>query len=255
VLMSEDAQPLASELMLQPERDIPDEAAGIHGITTEQARKLGMDRAEGIRKIASKLQKWVAPDRPLVGHNLSYDLTVLDREMRRVGAGRVIVSRGLPCISTPEGLQPFYAIDTFVLDKGVDKYRPGTRKLEPTAEYYGVPMESGSAHGAVADVIASIRIAIRIAGRSRWDLDDLIAHYRDRKNPGEVAQMFRSIGTLDLPEFYRVQVGWAMEQAVSLRAHFRKTGKDWQSVSTEWPIRSVPDGEQIETVSTGEEQA
>jgi DNA polymerase III epsilon subunit-like protein len=221
--------PQPMELMLQPERDIPEGAAAIHGITTERARAEGVLREAGIAQIVATIAELVGPERPVVGHNVgSYDLTLLDREMRRLGLGRLerernvfgtidqvrlIVGDDLACT--------FPVIDTLVLDKAVDKYRKGKRKLEVTAAHYGVPMAEGSAHGATADVVASIRIAIAIANR----------------------YAATEIGAMRLPDLHCAQVRWAGEQAAGLADYFRRSGKteEAEGVSGEWPFRSFTD--------------
>lgn len=230
--------PQPMELMLQPERDIPAEATAIHGITTERARDEGVLREAGIAQIVATIADLAGPERPVVGHNVgNYDLTLLDREMRRTEIGRLerernvfglidqvrlVVGDDLACT--------FPVIDTYVLDKAVDKYRKGKRKLEFAAQHYGVPMAEGSAHGATADVVASIRIAIAIARR-----------YADSE-----------IGAVSLAELHARQVRWAAEQAEGLRQYFVKQGNTEaaSSVSGAWPFRPFDAGELLDTVTT-----
>jgi hypothetical protein len=84
---------------------------------------------------------------PVVGFNLCYDLTLLDRELRRHGR---------------PPLEPGYVIDAFVLDKHVS-YRRGPRKLVDQCQHYGVRIDG--AHDAAADALAAARVAWRIAQR------------------------------------------------------------------------------------------
>ena len=227
----------ANEIMVQPERDIPEGASKIHGITTEQAREHGMPREMAIASIAATLATFAGPECPVVGHNVGgYDLTVLDRELRRTGVGHLEIEDNVFAqigqVRLWIGAQlatVFPVIDTLVLDKAVDKYRRGRRQLAPTAQHYGAPMAEGSAHGATADVIASLRIAIAIANRYAAG----------------------AIGAMSLAELHAAQIRWAGEQADGLREYFRKSGTgDPAGVSGEWPLRSLADGEVIETVST-----
>jgi DNA polymerase-3 subunit epsilon len=248
------------ELMLQPERDIPAAATAIHHITTQQAMRDGALREVGIAQIVATIGELAGEYRPLVGHNVSYDLTVLDREMRRTGIGRLATvaddfgSLGQVWIVPVSGdrLGPIPVIDTFVLDKAIDKYRPGKRQLSFVAAHYGVPMAEGSAHGATADVIACLRIAIVIAGRTQWDMDDLLACYRDRRKPFEVAAALQELGGIELAELHVRQQRWAGEQAMGLRDHFlRHPDKgDAKSVDGRWPIRPLDQDETVETVDT-----
>jgi DNA polymerase-3 subunit epsilon len=152
-----------------------------------------------------------------------------------------------------------------VIDKAVDRYRPGKRKLAVTAEHYGVPMAEGSAHGATADVYASLRIAWTIAkrcsmangeGRDGYDMqlcNEIMEIYRDRTYPNKVAQSFAEVGRLTLPELHAAQARWARDQAKGLREHFIKNPDkgDPDTVDGSWPLRRLTDGASaIETVST-----
>lgn len=251
--------PQPMELMLQPERDIPQEAIDVHGITTERARDEGVPREMGIGQIAATIAELAGPEVPVVGHNVVYDLTLLDREMRRLGIGRLEIERddfgSLEQVRMYIGGNPavtFPVIDTLVLDKAIDPYRKGSRRLVDAATFYGVAMAEGSAHGATADVIASLRIAITIAGRTRWENDDLTACYRDRRKPGEVAAAFFNLRDRSLPDLHCAQVRWKQEQAAGLRDYFLSKGNTEAaaSVSLDWPIQPVGENEAAETVDT-----
>lgn len=162
--------------------EIPDEAANIHGITTEQARAEGTPLAEAVAEIVAALTQVTASGVPVVAMNARYDLTVLDREARRFGIDPL-----------PAG---FPVVDPFVLDKRFDKYRRGSRKLTALCEHYQVPI--GDAHSADADAIAACRVAWRQGTK------------------------YRELAGLSLENLHTAQVGWAAEQAASLQEYFRK---------------------------------
>lgn len=228
-------KPSTDEVLAQPERDIPDEAAGIHGITTEMARANGHPRADVVREVAARLAL-AGPECPVVGHNVRYDLTVLDREMRRTQVGWLEIERNIAAemgivVMVRDGgpikRSAFPVIDTLVLDKAVDRYRRGKRQLEVVARHYGAPMDEGAAHGATADVVASLRIAIAIANQG---------HHAD----------------LTTHDIHLRQTEWAAEQARSLRQYFienPKPGRDPAGVREEWPFIPVA-RDTIETVDT-----
>lgn len=140
--------------------EIPDEAAAIHGITTEQARAEGTPLAEAVAEIVAALTQVILSGIPIVAMNARYDLTVLDREARRFGI---------------EPLVAGHVVDPYVLDKRFDKYRRGSRKLTALCEHYEVPI--GDAHSADADAIAACRVAWRQGQRypelSGLSLDNL----------------------------------------------------------------------------------
>ena len=133
--------------LLDPGIDIPEAASAIHGITTEKARNEGQPAHEGVGEIADQLAAFWALGYPVVGFNLVYDCTLLDRELRRHGR---------------RPLDPGYCVDAFVLDKHVS-YRRGSRKLVDQCAFYGVRIDG--AHNAAADALAAARVAWRIATR------------------------------------------------------------------------------------------
>jgi DNA polymerase-3 subunit epsilon len=246
------------ETMLQPERDIPQEAIDIHGITTERARDEGVLREVGIASIATTIAELAGPEVPVVGHNVVYDLTLLDRELRRLGLGRLEIEREVfaqiqqvRMVLGERLVATFPVIDTLVLDKAVDPYRKGSRRLVDAATFYNVPMAEGAAHGATADVIASLRIAITMARRCEEPSATLFERYRDRKKPQEVVAAFYALGARSLADLHCAQVKWKAEQAERLREYFRQKGTaDPDKVSTDWPVQAIGEDEAVETVST-----
>lgn len=196
------AQPVqAANWLANPGIPIPEGAAAVHGITTEHAVAEGAPAAEVVEQVITALAQCVTAGQPIVAMNASYDLTLLDREARRHGI------RPLTDL-----VQPF-VIDPHVLDKAVDKYRRGGRKLTDLCQHYRVPLDG--AHSADADAIAACRVAWRIG------------------------QQHPQIGAAALPDLHAWQVKWAREQAEGLAAYFRRTpGKEDQAdgVRTEWPL-------------------
>lgn len=173
---------------------IPDEAAAIHGISTEQARAEGVPLAEAVTEIIAGLTQAILSGIPIVAMNARYDLTLLDREAERLGLAAL-----------PAGP----VIDPFVIDKQVDKYRPGKRTLTALCQHYAVPLDA--AHSADADAIAACRVAWR----------------QGAQHP--------ALSLMTLDELHTAQTKWAAEQAASLQEYFRK--KDPQAVvEGAWPI-------------------
>lgn len=150
--------------LVNPGIDIPAEATAIHGVTTEKARAEGVGPALAVVEIVGRLYDGWNAGAPVVGHNVVYDLTVLDRELRRVGGPE---SRGL-VIRGP-------VIDTLCLDHAIDRYRKGKRNLTAACEHYDVRLDG--AHDATEDALASARIAWRMCQRypslAAMSLDDL----------------------------------------------------------------------------------
>ncbi|MFK5689570.1 exonuclease domain-containing protein [Ornithinimicrobium sp. LYQ92] len=191
---------------VDPGIPIPDGAAAIHGITTEHARTHGGDPALATADLAQRLLEAVAEGYPVVGHNVTYDLTLLWAECMRHGhyglAGQL------------QAIEP--VIDTFVLDKMVDTYRKGSRKLVDVTKHYGVTLTAEQAHGAAADALA--------AGRVAWT----------------IAHRFPEV-QVDLPELHALQVRAKREQSESFGRYLVRQGKT-DDVSRDWPIQPAPQG-------------
>ncbi|WP_342024047.1 3'-5' exonuclease [Arthrobacter citreus] len=136
------------EWLAAVEEDIPDEAAAIHGVSTERARAEGRPAPEVTAEIAGVLGGFFAAGVPVLAFNACYDFTVLNRECERFG------------LTAPA---PAPVIDPYILDKQVDRYRRGKRTLTALTEHYGVGFEN--AHTSAADVMATLGVARAMAGR------------------------------------------------------------------------------------------
>jgi DNA polymerase III epsilon subunit-like protein len=183
--------------------EIPEGAAKVHGITTDRARAEGRPAAEVVEQLVAALAECVLAGQPIVAMNASFDLTIVDREARRHGVQ--------PLVDIVGG--DLRVVDPRVLDKKIDPYRRGGRKLEDLCRTYDVRLDG--AHSADADAIAACRVAWRIAC----------------KEP--------RIGGASLEQLHGWQVEWARQQAESLADYFRRTpGKEsWADGGRgEWPF-------------------
>jgi DNA polymerase-3 subunit epsilon len=187
--------------LANPGVNIPEAATEIHGITTAYAAEHGDDPRAVVSTIADTLMGQVHKGVPIVGCNLAYDLTLLDRETRRHGlepfADRFLAA--LPCV-----------IDVYVLDKHTDKWRKGKRRLTDLCEHYAVRIDG--AHDASHDAVAAARVAYRIAQRNE------------------------RIAAMELHELHALQVKAKAEQARSFRQYLVKKGETADDVREEWPI-------------------
>lgn len=135
-----------SEWLINPGVDIPEEAAAVHGISTEQAQSQGMDAATGVEQVGETLKDVMAAGIPVVAYNGVYDFTVLTAELARHGLAGMNVSG---------------VIDPLVLDKQMDKYRKGQRTLSAACEFYQVELDN--AHTSAADAMAAVGVADALA--------------------------------------------------------------------------------------------
>ena len=127
---------------------IPDEAAAIHGITNEIAERDGCDIIHALRHIKELIADHAA-FAPMVIYNAAFDWPLLLAEAER---------------HQVEILPPAGILDPFIIDKQVDKYRKGGRKLTAVAAHYGVPL-GDAAHGAAADAVAANGVMRAIVDR------------------------------------------------------------------------------------------
>jgi DNA polymerase-3 subunit epsilon len=174
---------LAAEWLADPGCEIPAETTAIHGITTEHARDHGQPSHVVVDAVTRTIREAWALGIPVVGHNVGYDLSVVEFENLRHWPGG-------------EGLGPLGPVlCTHVIDGHVS-YRKGKRTLTVTAAHYGVELSEQDAHGASADALASARILWKIAtimARTLPELfDDQISWHRDRAE--SLAKYFNSQG-------------------------------------------------------------
>lgn len=124
--------------IVNPGVEIPEEAAAVHGITTERAQAEGMAVVDVLRRFADYVAVTAQFGKPLVIYNVPFDWPLLLAECDRHGV---------------EIRRDVMLIDPLLLDRHFDKYRRGGRKLETVAKHYGV--ELTDAHAAQADAIAA----------------------------------------------------------------------------------------------------
>lgn len=162
------------EWLIDPGVEIPARATEVHGITTEKARAEGAKPADALEEIATALADALGAGIPVVGFNVQYDLSILEAELARHGL-RTLAQR------LPQGIRP--VIDPLVLDRHLDKYRKGKRKLIDMCGTYRVQVVADDLHAADADVLATLdlipAIAERypsLAGVALQDLHDQQAH-------------------------------------------------------------------------------
>lgn len=143
--------------LINPGVPIPDEAAEIHGVTTERAQADGQEPKVALDDIASRLADALTRSLPVIAFNQEYDYTVLDRELRR---------HDLPTMDERlNGHPPHSLVDPHVIDKALN-YRKGPRKLKPTCEHYGIKLENW--HTADADALAADRVTEALFTRYKW---------------------------------------------------------------------------------------
>lgn len=194
--------------LVNPQIEIPDEAAAVHGISTEKARKDGRHPKETLEEIAGLLADNLSRNIPVVAFNLSYDWTVLDSELKRWN---------LRTINERVGHQVYGLIDPYVIDKEVDKYRKGSRKLNAVAEHYGIT-EIENWHDSDADALAAVLITEKLFDKYPY------------------------LSAMGAEKLYGSQQMWRSRQCASLQEYFRNPVKSGDKHNPEaivigdWPI-------------------
>ncbi|MER7180470.1 3'-5' exonuclease [Streptomyces sp. NPDC058464] len=195
-------RPRVTRWLVNPGVPVPEAATAVHGLTDEHLQRNGRWPAPVVHEIAEELAEHAAMHRPLVVMNAPFDLTLLDRELRRHRASSL--DRWFEA-------SPLLVLDPRVLDKHLDRYRKGRRTLTDLCAHYEVTLEG--AHDAGADALASLEL-VRALGRR-------FATRLERLTPAEL---------------HTLQTTWHAAQARGLQAWFTRSGTP-ETVSTDWPLR------------------
>ena len=187
------------EWLANPGIPIPVEASSVHGITNEIALARGRDLRDVVGEIVSTLRGYFDSGIPVVAYNAPYDFTILRNHAQLFG------------FDLPQTLAPI--IDPLVIDKKLDKYRSGKRRLEIVASHYGVKLND--AHNATADAVAAGQIAQALAKKFARELP-------------ETAQ-----------ELHELQVGWSKESDLSFADFMHKSGKPDFVAQIGWPEKPL----------------
>lgn len=188
------ASPVVREWLVDPGIPIPEETVAIHGISTEYAREHGQDPAVAIEQLVIALTEEFDAGSAVVVMNAPYDLGVLQAEAARYG------------LQFPE---PRPVIDPLVVDKQVDKYRRGKRRLGDLCGVYGVLLNE--AHSAAPDALATVQVA-----------DCLAEKFPELQMPAG--------------QLHDLQVGWRAEQAADFQAYLQRRGKTDAFIDGSWPL-------------------
>lgn len=147
VLVNPDGTVLrAGEWLANPGVEIPEQAAAVHGITTEYAQEHGRDAREVVYELAMALGGLFHDGVPVIAFNAAYDFSVLHHELKRY--------------DFPE-LTCYPVLDPYVINKQVHKFKKGKRTLEVLSAEYGVSLEN--AHTSKDDAMAAERLLAAMA--------------------------------------------------------------------------------------------
>ena len=127
---------------LNPERDVPAEAAAIHGLTSDFLK----DKPR-FAEIVDDFLAFIGEDAPLVIHNAGFDHGFLCAELKRVE--RMLIAR--------ERL-----IDTLMLARR--KHPAGPNRLDDLCARYGIDNSRRTKHGALLDAEILAEVYVELIG-------------------------------------------------------------------------------------------
>src|SRR5690242_5807924 len=149
---------------LNPERDVPAEAFGIHGLSSEFLKSH--------RRFIEVVDEFLAfiGDAPLVIHNASFDHAFLCAELKRVD--RMLIAR--------ERL-----VDTLLLARR--KHPAGPNRLDDLCARYGIDNSRRTKHGALldAEILAEVYVELIGARQAQLGLTESAAR-RPNSGDGEI---------------------------------------------------------------------
>ncbi|MDB5368660.1 MAG: polymerase subunit epsilon [Roseomonas sp.] len=127
--------------LIDPERDVPEEAARIHGFTRDM-----LAGKPKFAEILPGLLEFLGDD-PVIAHNAAFDFNFLDHEFRRAGAAPIPRSR---------------MVDTLVMAK---KRFPGLpNSLDALCRRYGIDNTMRTSHNALLDVQLLSQVYLELMG-------------------------------------------------------------------------------------------
>jgi|SRR5690242_7527749 DNA polymerase-3 subunit epsilon len=144
---------------LNPERDVPAEAFGIHGLSSEFLKSH--------RRFIEIVDEFLAfiGDAPLVIHNASFDHAFLCAELKRVD--RMLIAR--------ERL-----VDTLLLARR--KHPAGPNRLDDLCARYGIDNSRRTKHGALLDAEILAEVYVELIGARQAQLG--LAELTERRAAG-----------------------------------------------------------------------
>ena len=134
--------------LIDPERDVPADAARVHGITTAQLR--GKPR---FAELAPALLDFLG-DGPLVAHNAPFDFGFLDAEFARAG---------LPA------LDPARMVDTLAVARARFPGLPNS--LDALCRRFGIDLSERTTHNALLDCRLLAQVYVELTGGRQRGLE------------------------------------------------------------------------------------
>lgn len=194
--------------LVDPGVAIPATATAVHGVTTAQARAEGLAPAAALAEVARELASAMRAGTPVVAFNAAFDLTLLESELRRHRLSTLADRLGRP-------LGP--VLDPLVLDRALERYRPGKRRLGDLCSIYDVHAGVGL-HTAEVDVEATLDVLAALVRR------------------------YPALRAMDVDQVHAWQVAAHREWADGFNRWRRRQGLEGPGAGRDWPLDTRRDG-------------
>lgn len=209
-----DGTPERRTWLIDPGIEIPASATAIHGVTTLRASAEGDPPEEALEEIATLLSSAFLSRIPVVGFNVSFDLAILEADLQRHDLATL--SDRL-ANAFPAGIRP--VVDPLVLDRHLNRWRKGKRKLIDLCGAYGVPVDNNDLHSADADVLATL------------DLLYAMGHAHP------------TLENIEVDDLHDLEVSAHRTWAENFRAFLTSRGRTDDLPDPEWPLPQAPSSE------------
>ncbi len=149
---------------LNPERDVPESAYQVHGLSAEFLRDKPL-----FSDIAERFLEFLKGDR-LIVHNAPFDIGFLDAELERVGR-------------EPLGLER--AVDTVLLARR--KFPGAPANLDALCKRFSIDSSRRTRHGALLDAELLAEVYLELIGARQADLSLVVGENGPRPDAGAAA--------------------------------------------------------------------
>lgn len=126
---------------INPERDVPQEAQAVHGITTDFLKDKPL-----FKQVARDFLDFIGDD-VLVIHNAQFDIGFLNHELKTIGEKLIVFDR---------------IVDTLALARR--KHPAGPNTLDALCKRYGIDNSKRTKHGALVDSLLLASVYVELLG-------------------------------------------------------------------------------------------
>lgn len=147
---------------VNPERDVPEGAVAIHGLTTEFLTDKPL-----FSQVAAEFLTFIGTEAKLVIHNASFDMKFLNAELKRCGHPALPWSR---------------ALDTLALAR--EKFPGAQNSLDALCRRFGIDNSARTLHGALLDSEILADVYLELIGGRQPDL--ILASPNPQPQAGQV---------------------------------------------------------------------